>query len=78
MLWKDGTAYFDRYLDFFEDEREPIQALFKLPLGVLAEPKIIWRVSHPSTIQSQFCLTYVFEWELAYPTWQLRWLIVIS
>ena len=26
-------------------------------------------VSHPSTIQSQCCLTSVFEWELVLPTW---------
>ena len=26
-------------------------------------------VSHPSTIQAQCCLTYVFKWELVFPTW---------
>jgi hypothetical protein len=35
---------------------------------VTAEPKIPWRVSHPSIIQAQCCLSSVFEWELVYPT----------
>ena len=26
-------------------------------------------VSHPSTIQTQCCLSSVFEWELVFPTW---------
>jgi hypothetical protein len=36
--------------------------------AVPAEPGIPWRVSHPSFIQAQCCLTSVFEWELVYPT----------
>ncbi len=36
--------------------------------AVPAEPEIPWRVSHPSTIQAQGCLTSVFKWELVYPT----------
>ena len=26
-------------------------------------------VSHPRTIQAQCCLTSVFKWDLAFPTW---------
>ncbi len=37
--------------------------------AVPAEPEIPWRVSHPSTIQAQCCLTSVFKWELVYRTW---------
>ena len=29
-------------------------------------------VYHPSTIKAQCCLTTVFEWELVFPTWQIR------
>ncbi len=61
----------------YKGEREPKQAILKPPLGVPAEPDIIWRVLHPSTIQAQCCLTSVFQWELVYPTWQLCWLAMI-
>ncbi len=43
------------------DEREPVQALLKIPLGVPGEPEILWRVSHPRTIQAQCSLTLVFK-----------------
>ncbi len=31
---------------------------------VQAETEILWKVSHPSTIQTRWCLTSVFQWEL--------------
>ncbi len=40
-----------------------------------AEPEIPWRISHPSIIPAECCLTPLFELELVYPKWQIHWLI---
>jgi hypothetical protein len=48
--------FFERYRH--KHERESIQDLLKLPLGVLAEPENLWRVSHPSTIEAPMFLNF--------------------
>ena len=35
-----------------------------------AAPGVPKRVTHPSTVLAQCCLTSVFKWELVFPTWQ--------
>ncbi len=47
------------------------QTTFFLGGGITAEPEILRRASHPSTIQVHCCLTSVFKWEALYQTLDL-------